>query len=161
MCLELNITQPQWCNLTVPVKKMVTGGFPTQRASNAETVAMSWCHHAWLCFSVVSVGGDGMFSEMMHGLLTRSMRDAGIEHLTPGQLPPRPTLRIGIIPGGEWELLECYIQCRRNKWLVVTVLGEVQEQQDSTGTRNICTIQYNIQLHHSPVLSRKLWWQLH
>ena len=53
-------------------------------------------------FSVVCVGGDGMFSELMHGMLTRSMREAGLDHLAPAHRPIPPKLRIGIIPGGEW-----------------------------------------------------------
>ena len=28
-------------------KRPVTGGFPSQRVSNAENVSMSWLHHAW------------------------------------------------------------------------------------------------------------------
>ena len=52
--------------------------------------------------SVVCVGGDGMFSELMHGMLTRSMREAGLDHLAPGDQPIRPKLRIGVIPGGRY-----------------------------------------------------------
>ena len=33
----------------------VTGGFPTQRASNAESVSMSWCHHHELIYGYVFV----------------------------------------------------------------------------------------------------------
>ena len=49
---------------------------------------------------VVCVGGDGMFTELMHGLLTRKMRDADIDHYTPTQRPQSPDLRIGVIPAG-------------------------------------------------------------
>ena len=42
-----------------------------------------------------------MFSELLHGLLTRTQRDNGADHLPPGVSPKRPELRIGVIPGGE------------------------------------------------------------
>ncbi len=51
-------------------------------------------------FRVVCVGGDGMFSEMFHGLLTRAHRDNGIDHPAPGASLKMPSLRIGIIPSG-------------------------------------------------------------
>ena len=50
---------------------------------------------------VCCVGGDGMFSELLHGLLTRTQRDNGADHPPPGVSPKRPELRIGVIPGGE------------------------------------------------------------
>ena len=42
-----------------------------------------------------------MFSELLHGLLTRTQRDNGADHPPPGVSPKRPELRIGVIPGGE------------------------------------------------------------
>ena len=41
-----------------------------------------------------------MFSELLHGLLTRAQRDNGADHPLPGVTPKRPEMRIGIIPGG-------------------------------------------------------------
>ena len=51
--------------------------------------------------SVVSVGGDGMLSEVMHGLLTRSLRERGLSQPDPDEPLPSPSLRIGIIPAGK------------------------------------------------------------
>ncbi|KAJ8791818.1 hypothetical protein J1605_020540 [Eschrichtius robustus] len=49
---------------------------------------------------VVCVGGDGMFSEVLHGLVGRTQRDAGVDQDQPrAALVPSP-LRIGIIPAG-------------------------------------------------------------
>ena len=43
-----------------------------------------------------------MLSELMHGLLTRAMRESGQDHLAPGARPVTPSVRIGIIPGGKF-----------------------------------------------------------
>ncbi|TRY59243.1 hypothetical protein DNTS_026382 [Danionella cerebrum] len=56
---------------------------------------------------VVCVGGDGMFSEIMHGLVSRSQQDVGAdENLTEEPLVPCK-LRIGIIPAGSTDCI-CY-----------------------------------------------------
>ncbi|XP_052778575.1 ceramide kinase-like [Mya arenaria] len=48
---------------------------------------------------LVCVGGDGMFSEILNGLLTRTARENGIEET--GRFEPvPPDIRIGIIPAG-------------------------------------------------------------
>ncbi|XP_061430072.1 ceramide kinase [Lethenteron reissneri] len=52
---------------------------------------------------VVCVGGDGMFSEIMHGVIGRTQSDAGLdEHNSATPLQPCP-LRIGIIPAGSTD----------------------------------------------------------
>lgn len=49
---------------------------------------------------IVCVGGDGMFSEVLHGLIGRTQRNAGVDQNQPrAALVPSP-LRIGIIPAG-------------------------------------------------------------
>lgn len=56
-----------------------------------------------LCFfvsRVVSIGGDGMFTEIVHGLMARTLADNSIEHLTPETNLVQPAIRIGIIPAG-------------------------------------------------------------
>ena len=50
--------------------------------------------------SVVCVGGDGMFSEILHGLIGRTQQEAGLCENDPTvTLQPCP-LHIGIIPAG-------------------------------------------------------------
>uniref|UniRef100_A0A8C4SDB2 Ceramide kinase-like n=1 Tax=Erpetoichthys calabaricus TaxID=27687 RepID=A0A8C4SDB2_ERPCA len=49
---------------------------------------------------VVCVGGDGMFSELMHGLIGRSQREACISEDDPEATLQGCSLRIGIIPAG-------------------------------------------------------------
>ena len=53
--------------------------------------------------SIVCVGGDGMFTELLNGLIDRKMSDAG-KCQTPSEQPIRPDLRIGIIPAGRYPL---------------------------------------------------------
>lgn len=49
---------------------------------------------------IVCVGGDGMFSEVLHGLIGRTQRNAGVDQNQPrAALVPSP-VRIGIIPAG-------------------------------------------------------------
>lgn len=51
--------------------------------------------------SVVCVGGDGMFSEILHGLIGRTQQEAGLCENDPTvALQPCP-LHIGIIPAGK------------------------------------------------------------
>ncbi|KAF3814291.1 hypothetical protein GH733_017449 [Mirounga leonina] len=52
---------------------------------------------------IVCVGGDGMFSEVLHGLVGRTQRNAGVDQNQPrAALVPSP-LRIGIIPAGSTD----------------------------------------------------------
>lgn len=52
---------------------------------------------------VVCVGGDGTFSEIMNGLITRTARDQGVDFNNPNNELPRPALRVGVIPGGSTD----------------------------------------------------------
>ncbi|XP_055963071.1 ceramide kinase [Sorex fumeus] len=52
---------------------------------------------------LVCVGGDGMFNELLHGLISRTQRSAGVDQDDPrAALVPSP-LRIGIIPAGSTD----------------------------------------------------------
>ncbi|XP_062931769.1 ceramide kinase isoform X2 [Cynocephalus volans] len=56
---------------------------------------------------IVCVGGDGMFSEVLHGLIGRTQRSAGIDQNHPRAVLAPSTLRIGIIPAGSTDCV-CY-----------------------------------------------------
>ncbi|XP_039201850.1 ceramide kinase [Crotalus tigris] len=56
---------------------------------------------------VVCVGGDGMFSEVIHGLIGRSQKDSGIDQNNPKAKLVQCSLRIGIIPAGSTDCI-CY-----------------------------------------------------
>ncbi|KAM4882722.1 ceramide kinase isoform 2-T3 [Thomomys bottae] len=56
---------------------------------------------------VVCVGGDGMFSEVLHGLIGRTQRSAGVDQNHPRATLVPSSLRIGIIPAGSTDCV-CY-----------------------------------------------------
>ncbi|XP_035676887.1 ceramide kinase-like [Branchiostoma floridae] len=52
---------------------------------------------------IVCVGGDGMFSEILNGLITRTQQEAGVDKDWLAAELVRPHLRIGIIPAGSTD----------------------------------------------------------
>uniref|UniRef100_UPI00398E5211 ceramide kinase isoform X2 n=1 Tax=Pristiophorus japonicus TaxID=55135 RepID=UPI00398E5211 len=56
---------------------------------------------------IVSVGGDGMFSEVMHGLIGRTQKNSSIDQNYPSAELVPCDLRIGIIPAGSTDCI-CY-----------------------------------------------------
>ncbi|XP_035528790.1 ceramide kinase [Morone saxatilis] len=54
---------------------------------------------------VVCVGGDGMFSEILHGLVTRTQTDSGVDQNQPDAELVPCSLRIGIIPAGSTDCI--------------------------------------------------------
>uniref|UniRef100_A0A8C2I6S0 Ceramide kinase n=1 Tax=Cyprinus carpio TaxID=7962 RepID=A0A8C2I6S0_CYPCA len=56
---------------------------------------------------VVCVGGDGMFSEIMHGLVSRTQQEAGVDENSMEETLMPCGLRIGIIPAGSTDCI-CY-----------------------------------------------------
>uniref|UniRef100_A0A2K5D5U6 Ceramide kinase n=1 Tax=Aotus nancymaae TaxID=37293 RepID=A0A2K5D5U6_AOTNA len=56
---------------------------------------------------IVCVGGDGMFSEVLHGLIGRTQRSAGVDQNHPRAVLVPSSLRIGIIPAGSTDCV-CY-----------------------------------------------------
>lgn len=61
---------------------------------------------------VVCVGGDGMFSEILHGLVTRTQTDNGVDLNQPDADLVPCSLHIGIIPAGEFETFHRKITSR-------------------------------------------------
>ncbi|XP_074872023.1 ceramide kinase isoform X2 [Carettochelys insculpta] len=56
---------------------------------------------------IVCVGGDGMFSEVMHGLIGRIQKDSGIDQNNPKAPLVQCNIRIGIVPAGSTDCI-CY-----------------------------------------------------
>ncbi|XP_040268177.1 ceramide kinase [Bufo bufo] len=52
---------------------------------------------------IVCVGGDGMFSEVLHGLIGRVQKDSDVDHNNPKVPLSRCNMRIGIIPAGSTD----------------------------------------------------------
>ncbi|CAH1784406.1 unnamed protein product [Owenia fusiformis] len=70
----------------------------TQRANHAKDIVSDY--DLGRIDGIICVGGDGMFSEILHGLLLRTLKDSGIHTLGPSIPLIQPQLRIGIIPAG-------------------------------------------------------------
>ncbi|XP_054438480.1 ceramide kinase [Pteronotus mesoamericanus] len=56
---------------------------------------------------IVCVGGDGTFSEILHGLIGRTQRSAGVDQNEPRAALVPSRLRVGIIPAGSTDCV-CY-----------------------------------------------------
>ncbi|KAG9339066.1 hypothetical protein JZ751_024094 [Albula glossodonta] len=56
---------------------------------------------------VVCVGGDGMFSEIIHGLISRTQADCGVDQNCAEEKLVPCRVRIGIIPAGSTDCI-CY-----------------------------------------------------
>jgi ceramide kinase len=52
---------------------------------------------------LVCVGGDGMFSELCHGLLLKMTQQSKLDMNDPNVKLVRPNLRIGVIPAGSTD----------------------------------------------------------
>uniref|UniRef100_A0A8C3BGX8 Ceramide kinase n=1 Tax=Cairina moschata TaxID=8855 RepID=A0A8C3BGX8_CAIMO len=70
---------------------------------------------------VVCVGGDGMFSEVMHGLIGRMQKDSGIDQNNPKAPLVQCNIRIGIIPAGDSQPLDVSSVHHNNTFLKYSV----------------------------------------
>jgi ceramide kinase len=52
-------------------------------------------------YSVITVGGDGMFHEILNGLIRRTQTDYNIDTTKLDFEPVHPNLTIGVIPAGK------------------------------------------------------------
>ncbi|XP_046682846.1 ceramide kinase [Homalodisca vitripennis] len=73
----------------------------TQRSNHARDILLE--DNLTEYDGVVCVGGDGTFSEIMNGLITRTARDNGVDPNNVACDLPKPNLRVGIIPGGSTD----------------------------------------------------------
>ena len=57
--------------------------------------------HAHFCtLSIVAVGGDGLFNEVLNGLLIQTQNQSGVNLRRSRFVPVTPTIRLGVIPTG-------------------------------------------------------------
>jgi len=75
----------------------------TQRQNHARDTLLS-CSFENID-GVVCIGGDGTFAEMFNGLVLRTARDSGIDYDNPDARLPKPSLRVGVIPGGSTDTM--------------------------------------------------------
>lgn len=60
------------------------------------------CHEIinWIVHRVVTVGGDGMYMEVLHGMVLRKQQENGIDFNNPDASLIPPDICFGIIPAG-------------------------------------------------------------
>ncbi|XP_030576327.1 ceramide kinase [Archocentrus centrarchus] len=92
---------------------------------------------------VVCVGGDGMFSEVLHGLVARTQNDHGVDqNQLDAELVPC-SLRIGIIPAGSTDCI-CFATVGTNDPVTSALHIIVGDSQPM----DVCSV------HHNDVLLR-------
>lgn len=75
----------------------------TERANHAKDLLLNNQVHIDSYDGVVSVGGDGMFAEILNGILIRAQRDAGINWSSVDSTLTKPKICLGVIPAGSTD----------------------------------------------------------
>ncbi|KAM9754846.1 ceramide kinase isoform 2-T5 [Menidia menidia] len=97
---------------------------------------------------VVCVGGDGMFSELVHGLVWRTQADHGVDPNSPeNTLMPCP-IRIGIIPAGSTDCI-CFASVGTNDPVTSAlhiIVGDSQPMDVCSVHHNNVFLRYSVSL---------------
>ncbi|XP_053270863.1 ceramide kinase [Pleuronectes platessa] len=97
---------------------------------------------------VVCVGGDGMFSEILHGLVTRTQTDHGVDQNQPeAELVPC-SLRIGIIPAGSTDCI-CFATVGTNDPVTSAlhiIVGDTQPMDVCSVLHDDVLLRYSVSL---------------
>ncbi|TNN70455.1 Ceramide kinase [Liparis tanakae] len=97
---------------------------------------------------VVCVGGDGMFSEVLHGLVTRIQTDNGVDQNQPDAELVPCSLRIGIIPAGSTDCI-CFGTVGTNDPVTSAlhiVVGDCQPMDVCSVHHNDVFLRYSVSL---------------
>ncbi|XP_032378832.1 ceramide kinase [Etheostoma spectabile] len=97
---------------------------------------------------VVCVGGDGMFSEIIHGLIWRTQIDGGVDPNCPEEELIPCTLRIGIIPAGSTDCI-CFATVGTNDPVTSAlhiIVGDSQPMDVCSFHHNNTFLQYSVSL---------------
>ncbi|KAG7522691.1 ceramide kinase-like [Solea senegalensis] len=97
---------------------------------------------------VVCVGGDGMFSEVIHGLIWRTQIDGGIDPNGPDQILRPCLLRIGIIPAGSTDCV-CFATVGTKDPVTSAlhiIVGDSQPMDVSSVHHNDTFLRYSVSL---------------
>lgn len=87
---------------------------------------------------VVCVGGDGMFSEVLHGLVTRTQTNNGVDLNQPDTELVPCSLRIGIIPAGSTDCI-CFATVGTNDPVTSALHIIVGDSQPM----DVCSVHHN------------------
>uniref|UniRef100_A0A8C8J9G7 DAGKc domain-containing protein n=1 Tax=Oncorhynchus tshawytscha TaxID=74940 RepID=A0A8C8J9G7_ONCTS len=97
---------------------------------------------------VVCVGGDGMFSEVVHGLVSRTQSDSRVDQNQPNQDLVPCALRIGIIPAGSTDCI-CYSTTGTNDPVTSAlhiIMGDSQPMDVCSVHHNNTFLRYSVSL---------------
>ncbi|XP_049423287.1 ceramide kinase [Epinephelus fuscoguttatus] len=97
---------------------------------------------------VVCVGGDGMFSEILHGLVTRTQTDNGVDHNQPDAELVPCSLHIGIIPAGSTDCI-CFATVGTNDPVTSAlhiIVGDSQPMDVCSVHHNDIFLRYSVSL---------------
>ncbi|XP_078138205.1 ceramide kinase [Centroberyx gerrardi] len=97
---------------------------------------------------VVCVGGDGMFSEILHGLVARTQTDHGVDQNRPNTDLVPSSLRIGIIPAGSTDCI-CFATVGTNDPVTSAlhiIVGDSQPMDVCSVHHNNIFLRYSVSL---------------
>ncbi|XP_078535820.1 ceramide kinase isoform X2 [Lissotriton helveticus] len=97
---------------------------------------------------IVCVGGDGMFSEVMHGLIGRIQKDSGIDQNNARAPLTQCNIRIGIIPAGSTDCV-CYATVGINDPVTSAlhiIIGDSQNLDVCSAHHNNTFLKYSVSL---------------
>ncbi|XP_030621216.1 ceramide kinase-like [Chanos chanos] len=97
---------------------------------------------------VVCVGGDGMFSEIVHGLMARTQMEFGVDPNFPNAKLMPCQLRIGVIPAGSTDCI-CYATMGTNDPVTSSlhiIIGDSQPMDICTVHHNNTFLRYSVSL---------------
>ncbi|CAI5635742.1 unnamed protein product [Oreochromis niloticus] len=97
---------------------------------------------------VVCVGGDGMFSEVLHGLVARTQNDHGVDQNQPDAELVPCSLRIGIIPAGSTDCI-CFATVGTNDPVTSAlhiIVGDSQPMDVCSVHHNDVFLRYSVSL---------------
>ncbi|NXW10017.1 CERK1 kinase, partial [Fregetta grallaria] len=95
---------------------------------------------------VVCVGGDGMFSEVMHGLIGRMQKDSGIDQNNPKAPLVQCNIRIGIIPAGKKGCVCFQTVSFLSNLALLIFIGDCQPLDVSSVHHNNTFLKYSVSL---------------
>lgn len=97
---------------------------------------------------VVCVGGDGMFSEIIHGLIWRTQLDSAVNPNSPEEALQPCSLRIGIIPAGSTDCI-CFATVGTNDPVTSAlhiIVGDSQPMDVCSVHHNDSFLRYSVSL---------------
>ncbi|XP_007954431.2 ceramide kinase [Orycteropus afer afer] len=138
--------EEQLCTLWLQTLRELLGRLMTEHANHAKESLYEMNIDKY--DGVVCVGGDGMFSEVLHGLIGRTQQEAGVDQNHPrATLVPSP-LRIGIIPAGSTDCV-CYSTVGTNDAetsALHIVIGDSLPMDVSSVHHNGALLRYSVSL---------------